>query len=86
MHQRYYIDILKLKARSVGRKSWLALWLSVTVYKGQEVWGNKVKQGDTLYLCFEDSQIRMQNRLFDIIDEETDTVNFVQKVFYLVEN
>ncbi len=57
-------------------KSWLALWLSVAVAKGEEVWGNKVEQGDTLYLCFEDSQIRIQNRLFDITDEATDTVNF----------
>lgn len=57
-------------------KSWLALWLSVAVAKGEDVWGNKVKQGDTLYLCFEDSQIRIQNRLFDITDEATDAVNF----------
>lgn len=57
-------------------KSWLALWLSVAVAKGEDVWGNKVKQGDTLYLCFEDSQIRIQNRLFDITDEATDEVNF----------
>ncbi len=27
-------------------KSWLALWLSVAIAKGQEVWGgNKVKEG-----------------------------------------
>ncbi|MCQ4922107.1 helicase RepA family protein [Tissierella carlieri] len=57
-------------------KSWLALWLSVAVAKGEEVWGNKVKQGNTLYLCFEDSQIRIQNRLFDVTDEATDKVNF----------
>lgn len=57
-------------------KSWLALWLSVAVAKGEEVWGNKVKEGTTLYLCFEDSQIRIQNRLFDITDEATDAVNF----------
>lgn len=57
-------------------KSWLALWLSVAVAKGEEVWGNKVKEGTTLYLCFEDSQIRIQNRLFDITDEATEKVNF----------
>ena len=57
-------------------KSWLALWLSVAISKGEEVWGNKVKEGTTLYLCFEDSQIRIQNRLFDITDEATDAVNF----------
>lgn len=57
-------------------KSWLALWLSVAVAKGEEVWGNKVKEGTTLYLCFEDSQIRIQNRLFDITDEASHKVNF----------
>ena len=57
-------------------KSWLALWLAVTVSKGEEIWGNKVKQGDTLYLCFEDSQIRIQNRLFEITDEASAAVNF----------
>ena len=57
-------------------KSWLALWLAVTVSKGEEVWGNKVMQGDTLYLCFEDSQIRIQNRLFEITDEASAAVNF----------
>ena len=56
-------------------KSWLALWLAVTVSKGEDIWGNKVKQGDTLYLCFEDSQIRIQNRLFEITDEASAAVN-----------
>ena len=36
-------------------KSWLALWLAVTVAKGEPVWGMGVKQGTTLYLCLEDS-------------------------------
>ena len=36
-------------------KSWLALWLAVTVAKGEAVWGMGVKQGTTLYLCLEDS-------------------------------
>ena len=31
-------------------KSWLALWLAVTVAKGEPVWGMRVKQGTTLYL------------------------------------
>ncbi len=57
-------------------KSCLALWLSVAIAKGQEVWGNKVKEGTSLYLCFEDSQTRIQNRLFDITDEASHKVNF----------
>ena len=59
-----------------GRKEWFALWLAVTVSKGEEIWGNNVKQGDTLYLCFEDRQILIQNRLFEITDEASAAVNF----------
>ncbi len=40
-------------------KSWLALWLAVTVAKGEAVWGMGVKQGTTLYLCLEDSTLRI---------------------------
>ena len=50
-------------------KSWLALWLAVTVAKGEPVWGMPVWQGTTLYLCLEDSQLRIQNRLLDITEE-----------------
>ena len=50
-------------------KSWLALWLAVTVAKGEAVWGMGVKQGTTLYLCLEDSTLRIQNRLFEITDD-----------------
>ncbi len=34
-------------------KSWLALWLAVTVAKGEPVWGMAVKPGSVLYLCLE---------------------------------
>ena len=50
-------------------KSWLALWLAVAVAKGEPVWGMQVKQGTTLYLCLEDSQLRIQNRLFDVTED-----------------
>ena len=57
-------------------KSWLALWLAVTVAKGESVWGMQVKQGTTLYLCLEDSQLRIQNRLFDVTEDAPDSVHF----------
>lgn len=57
-------------------KSWLALWLAVTVAKGEPVWGMQVKQGTTLYLCLEDSQLRIQNRLFDVTEDAPPTVHF----------
>ena len=57
-------------------KSWLALWLSVMVAKGESVWGMSVKQGTTLYLCLEDSVLRIQNRLFEITEDAPSSVHF----------
>ena len=57
-------------------KSWLALWLAVTVAKGDPVWGMGVKQGTTLYLCLEDSTLRIQNRLFEITEDAPANVHF----------
>ncbi|MCM1148883.1 MAG: helicase RepA family protein [Butyricicoccus sp.] len=60
-------------------KSWLALWLAVTVAKGEPVWGLPAKQGTTLYLCLEDSQLRIQNRLFEITEDAPANVHFSTK-------
>ena len=57
-------------------KSWLALWLAVTVAKGEPIWGMPVKQGTTLYLCLEDSVLRIQNRLFEITEDAPSSVHF----------
>lgn len=57
-------------------KSWLALWLSVTVAKGKQVWGMNARRGTTLYLCLEDSTLRIQNRLFQITEDAPDNVHF----------
>ncbi len=57
-------------------KSWLALWLAVTVAKGEPIWGMDVKQGTTLYLCLEDSTLRIQNRLFEITEDAPASVHF----------
>lgn len=56
-------------------KSWLALWLAVTVAKGKPVWNMGTKQGTTLYLCLEDSVLRIQNRLFEITEDAPDSVH-----------
>ena len=57
-------------------KSWLALWLAVTVAKGEPVWKMPTKQGTTLYLCLKDSVLRIQNRLFEITEDAPDSVHF----------
>lgn len=57
-------------------KSWLALWLAVSVAKGEDIWGMSVRRGTTLYLCLEDSRLRIQNRLFEIAEDAPDNVHF----------
>ena len=57
-------------------KSWLALWLAVSVAKGESVWGLPTRQGTTLYLCLEDSTLRIQNRLEEITDQVPSSVHF----------
>ena len=57
-------------------KSWLALWLAVTVAKGEPVWNMTTRQGTTLYLCLEDSVLRIQNRLFEITEDAPSSVHF----------
>ena len=57
-------------------KSWLALWLAVTVAKGESVWNMESKQGTTLYLCLEDSLLRIQNRLLEVTEDAPANVHF----------
>ncbi|MDL2293435.1 helicase RepA family protein [Ruminococcaceae bacterium OttesenSCG-928-D13] len=62
-------------APKVG-KSWLALWLCLQVSLGETVWGFDTKQGTVLYLCLEDSEARIQNRLLDITDYAPPCLHF----------
>lgn len=50
-------------------KSWLMLWLSLQVARGQPVWEFETNKSDVLYLCLEDTYARIQNRLYKITDE-----------------
>ena len=45
-------------APKVG-KSWLSLWLCLQVAKGEPAWEFPTTQGNVLYLCLEDSYVRM---------------------------
>lgn len=57
-------------------KSWMALWLCLCVAKGDPVWDLETQKGTVLYLCLEDSQPRIQNRLFDITDNAPSNLFF----------
>lgn len=50
-------------------KSWMALWFCDRIAQGQPVWNFPTQQCDVLYLCLEDSYVRLQNRLYDIAEE-----------------
>ncbi|MDO4945907.1 MAG: AAA family ATPase [Ruminococcus sp.] len=63
-------------APKVG-KSWLALDMCLSIAKGEKVLGQKTVQGTALYLCLEDSYVRIQNRLYEITDEPTERLHFV---------
>lgn len=62
-------------APKVG-KSWLALDMCLSIAKGENVLGQKTTQGTALYLCLEDSYMRIQNRLYELTDEPTENLHF----------
>ncbi len=74
------IGLTLLAGEAKAGKSWLALWLSVQVANGDAVWGYDVRGGTSLYLCYEDNEIRIQNRLLDITDEAPSNVHFCTEV------
>ena len=62
-------------APKVG-KSWLALDICLSIAKGEDVLKRKTNIGTALYLCLEDSYIRIQNRLYELTDEPTENLYF----------
>ena len=60
-------------------KSWLMLWLSIQVARGQPVWEFETHKSDVLYLCLEDTYARIQNRLYKISDEAPSELRIVFK-------
>jgi hypothetical protein len=55
-------------APKVG-KSWLVLDLCIHIAKGEPIWNLSVTKGEVLYLCLEDSQRRIQERLNIVTDD-----------------
>ncbi len=61
-------------------KSWLSLWLSIKVAKGEKVWDFETTKSTSLYLCYEDNEIRIQNRLSEITENAPNNVHFCTEV------
>jgi len=55
----------------------------VTIAKDETLWGMHVKQGTALYLCLEDSMLRIQNRLFEITEDAPSSVHFCTEALLL---
>lgn len=51
-------------------KSWLALDLCLSLSEGKPFLGRKTEQCDTLYLALEDSENRLQKRIYDLLGTE----------------
>jgi len=63
-------------APKVG-KSWLALQICLAVAKGDSLWDLQTVKSTALYLCLEDSFVRIQSRLFDIGGDAPANIHFV---------
>jgi len=50
-------------------KSWMALDLAIAVASGGEFLGRPVKKAGVIYLCLEDTEQRVQKRMFELTDE-----------------
>ena len=57
-------------------KSWLMLWLGLRVAEGLPLWDLQTHQCDVLYLCLEDTRVRIQERLYKLTDEAPPGLRF----------
>ena len=57
-----------LAGASKTGKSWLCLWLCLRLAQGGEIWGRIVQPQTVLYLCLEDTLMRIQSRLFQLAE------------------
>lgn len=57
-------------------KSWLSLWLCLSVANGTDVWGFKTHKGGVLYMALEDSENRLQSRLKKLNMPVPDSIHF----------
>ena len=50
-------------------KSWMALQIALCISTGMNLWNYDTKKKEVLYLCLEDGEKRLQDRLFSIAQE-----------------
>lgn len=62
-------------ASKIG-KSWLMLWLGLQISQGLPVWEMETAPCDVLYLCLEDTFVRIQNRLYHLTESAPENLRF----------
>lgn len=50
-------------------KSWMALQIALCISTGMNLWNYETRKKEVLYLCLEDGENRLQDRLFSIANE-----------------
>lgn len=66
-------------------KSWLMLWLCCRVANGLDIWGLQSNACEVLYLCLEDNLPRIQNRLFQLDENNPDTFHIATSALAIGE-
>ena len=57
-------------------KSWMMLDLAISVASGTPFLGRKVMQSGVLYYCLEDTEYRIQDRMYDLADDPPPSLYF----------
>ena len=82
MHPKMLIEgilpngLAMLSGDSKIGKSWLVLWLGIKISKGESVWGKPTAKADVIYLALEDTDGRVQRRMYELTDEPPDNLWF----------
>ena len=67
-------------------KSWLALDIGIHLGSGEKFWGYDVRQTEVLYLCLEDGERRLQDRMLSIADEYRKSVHYCTEAMTIDTN
>ena len=57
-------------------KSWMMMYMCLSVAKGESFLGRKTEQGQVVYMALEDTFISLQSRMYELTDEPSENLTF----------